>query len=547
MKKLKKLTAAALAVIMTTASLPTVTAEECVSAFDVLKSAGAVSQLSDGEESPAGDFEYQIDGDIVTIVKYVGNGGNVVIPTEIEGKRVTKIGDSAFKDCITVTLVEMSDNVTEIESNSFSGCISLTSIKISESVTKIGYHAFYGCISLVSMKIPDGVTVIEHELFDGCSSLTSVEIPNGVTKIGYKAFYKCSSLTSVNIPNTVTEIEFFAFSYCSSLTLIEIPESVTEIGEGAFSDCDSLTAINADENNTSFSSSDGVLFNKNKTSLMQYPISKPEKRYSIPNSVIVIEKRAFSGSKFLCTVEVPNSVIKIDMHAFINCKVLASAIILNSKVLIGDSAFSSYIHLTLYSSEGSTAQAYAENKSFVFFKALGKEAAINIETGVLIENPYLQDTILEVEKTDETTEDKIIYNITLKDKDNKEIQPTGEVTVKIPIPEGWDAEKTIVSRREADGKLTDMKAVCQNGYAIFTTDHFSEYVLALKPEVQLGDINNDTQTNAVDAKMILQYASGSRKFDDKQLMAADVNGDGNVNAIDAKYILQYVSGSRDLS
>ncbi|MBE6548590.1 MAG: leucine-rich repeat domain-containing protein, partial [Ruminococcaceae bacterium] len=88
--------------------------------------------------------------------------------------------------------------------------------------------------------------------------------PNGetVTGIGKEAFRNCSSLTSVVIGDSVTSIGGYAFFNCSSLTSIEIPDSVTSIGDSAFDLCSSLTSIVVDENNTTYSSIDGNLYNK---------------------------------------------------------------------------------------------------------------------------------------------------------------------------------------------------------------------------------------------------------------------------------------------
>ena len=183
MKKLKKLTAAVLAVVMSAASLPSVTAEECVSVVDVLKSEGVVSCVNAGKESPAEDFEYRVneDGESVTITGYKGNEGDVVIPGEIEGKKVTEIGYYAF------------------------WYSTLTSVEIPDSVTVIGDGAFCKCSSLYSVKIPSGVTEIKDQAFAWCSSITSMNIPNGVTSIGSDAFRDCS-FTSIDIPNSVTQI-----------------------------------------------------------------------------------------------------------------------------------------------------------------------------------------------------------------------------------------------------------------------------------------------------------------------------------------------------
>ena len=95
-----------------------------------------------------------------------------------------------------------------------------------------------------------------------------------------------------------------------------------------------------------------------------------------------------------------------------------------------------------------------------------------------------------------------------------------------------------------------MQATYQNGYMVFTTDHFSIYVLTAGeleiPTYTLGDVNGDEKVNAVDARWVLQASSGARTFDATQTAAADVNGDGKINAVDARWILQAASGARVL-
>ena len=190
------------------------------------------------------------------------------------------------------------------------------------SVTSIGDYAFNGCSALTSITIPNSVTSIGDVAFNYCSSLTSITIPNSVTSIGESAFRYCSSLTSITIGNSVTSIGDDAFEYCTSLTSISIPNSVTSIGESAFEDCSSLTSIEVDANNQNYASIDGVLYNKDVTTLICCPEGKTS--ITIPNSVTSIGEKAFSGCSSLTSITIPNSVTSIGDHAFYNCSSLTS-------------------------------------------------------------------------------------------------------------------------------------------------------------------------------------------------------------------------------
>jgi len=191
--------------------------------------------------------------------------------------------------------------------------------------------------------IPSTATAIGGNAFYRCNRLTSVTIPDKVTNISNNAFYGCSGLTSVTLSGQVTNIGVAAFSGCSSLTSITIPQSLISIGNAAFSGTNIVFKV--DNNNTKYSSIDGVLFNKTQTKLIQCPISK-KGSYSIPNTVNSLGVGAFQHCKDLSEITIPNSVSSIEASAFYGCSGLTTILIPNSVTSIGAWAFYSCSGMT---------------------------------------------------------------------------------------------------------------------------------------------------------------------------------------------------------
>ncbi len=214
-------------------------------------------------------------------------------------------------------------------------------------VTRIADRAFWGCREIKSISIPDSVTEIGQGAFADCEGLEAVVIPDSVTKICNGTFQGCTSLKNVTIGSGVTEIEATAFHYCTALENIVIPAGVESIGVEAFSLCFNLKSIEVDENNKYFSSSkDGVLFNKDKTAIILYPIGNSRTEYSIPDSVESIEFAAFYFASNLEKITIPDSVDTIGGGAFAGCYRLEEIIIPDSVTsTIGEIAFARCISL----------------------------------------------------------------------------------------------------------------------------------------------------------------------------------------------------------
>ena len=149
----------------------------------------------------------------------------------------------------------------------------------------------------------------------------------------------------------VNSIGDWAFYGCTQLTRVTIPDSVTGIGYAAFSKCVSLKSIDVGEDNTEYSSEDGVLFDKNKTVLIHFPAGKGG-HYTIPDGVTSIGDHAFIKCARLTSVTIPDSVTSIEALAFRDCFGLRSVRIPDSITNIKMGAFSSCSNLTSIIFEG---------------------------------------------------------------------------------------------------------------------------------------------------------------------------------------------------
>ena len=249
-------------------------------------------------------------------------------------------------------------------------------VVIEDGVTSIGEFAFRDCSSLTSIEIPSSVTSIGDYAFGYCSSLASIEIPSSVTNIGNGAFSDCSSLASITIPESVTSIGNFAFCGCIRLTDITIPKSVTSIGINVFGDCTVLTEVLLENGSTLTSGQLGVDENIIKTywnednltwtltadgtmtisgtgamkedyNIYYSPAydNKNIKKVVIEDGVTSIGGYAFSGCS-MTSITIPDSVTSIGGSAFEWCTGLTSIEIPEGVTSIGEFVFFGCYKLT---------------------------------------------------------------------------------------------------------------------------------------------------------------------------------------------------------
>jgi uncharacterized repeat protein (TIGR02543 family) len=225
-------------------------------------------------------------------------------------------------------------------------------IGIAEMLNVAGKNVILDLSGSTIQAIPEmAFSYIYEDEFCGCDFLVGIILPDTVISIEKYAFYACNNITSVTIPNSVKSIGESAFQYCQGLTSVYIPDSVTSIMDGAFRYCTLLTAINVNDNNGVYTSDNGVLYNKNKTVLIQYPARKTGDSFIIPNNVTSIGNYAFECTT-LNKIDIPNSVENIGIWAFGYNDKLTSVIIPNSVKSIGASAFKSCTSLATVTFQG---------------------------------------------------------------------------------------------------------------------------------------------------------------------------------------------------
>jgi len=290
----------------------------------------------------------------------LGVGGNAIVASAESSGNCGDSGSNvtwSLDDDGTLTISgsgKIEDCRSDIDQPWYSNRSDITSVVIEPGVTSIGSQAFYECSNLTSITIPSGLTSIGEQAFGNCTGLTSITIPSGFISIGDYAFWNCTGLTSITIQNGVTSIGTGAFWNCTGLTSITIPSSVTSIGVNVFYNCTGLTDITVDSNNSSFCSESGVLFNKDKTTLIYYPLGKNDSSYTIPDGVTVIEQYAFYCNSKLTSVTIPSGVTSIGEMAFRECSGLTNVIVPSSVTSIEYNAFWCCFNLIIYIPGGIT-------------------------------------------------------------------------------------------------------------------------------------------------------------------------------------------------
>ena len=292
-----------------------------------------------------GHFDYYTNEDnTITIRRYTGPGGEVVIPSHIDALPVTRLDIYAFMNAFDLTAVTIPNTVTDIGFAAFDYCLNLGSVIIPDSVTNISEQAFIECRSLTNVVLSSSLKSIKGGVFFNCVALKTVSIPASVTNIGESAFSLCYSLPNITLSDNVQSVGHTAFGHCGSLTNVTIPRNLTNLHPSGFYACAALEAITVHPLNSAYTSVDGVLFSKGLDLLVKCP-DKKSGRYIVSNTVTRIGDYSFALCRGLTNISIPQSVTNIGLWSFSQCDGLSTITIPKSVTQIGEDAFQSCIAL----------------------------------------------------------------------------------------------------------------------------------------------------------------------------------------------------------
>ena len=648
---------------------------------------GAESAISDAQvavRAEAIDFEYVIWNGVIVIDKYIGSDASIVIPDKIDDLTVEYIHSGAFEECENLEEIVLPSGLKNIMSYTFGDCKKLKKIYISKNVEKIEREPFSGCENLLeitvddanneycsidgvlftkdkktllkypagrpdkSYTVPDTVTEIAENAFKGCSNLEYIHLPETPITIGNGAFQDCISLKKIKFDASFPGGCWAIFSNCKDLENIEIQEGVGWFGWHAFYGCTSLKTMAFPEscddfdycfgdygtNDSNWPQLESVLFLCSDADLSGSGLKRDVVIYA-PRGGLTEEMLNAWGWEFHDPSEYLAQPILSDVSGTDSTITLTWEPVNRAQGYYVYRKFDgsdweqigevSEPDITSYTDETAvagtnytyTACAYTVAGSFlgprdetgktaripVALKLEAQTGGINVTTTDEILTP---DTRLVADRVSTSVKDLInadfvgmadydwrsavLYDIYLE-KDGQKVQPNGEVTVSIPVPDTMNGEQCSVLYIDDAGNVVDMKAVYLDGYMVFTTNHFSHYALvevatgvevsgtitsygAEDGMVTISLLDGDTEVESVEntdstytfasvpfGTYTLQVSKENHVIrtyditvsdetvtqDVKICLIGDVTGDGKVNTRDLNRLYAHVNGTNPLT
>lgn len=405
------------------------------------------------DDTEKSDYVYSVINDnSIAIIEYNGNDTDLIIPSTIDGYTVTKIGSNMFEGG-ELTSIIIPDSVSIIARSAFRNCSELKRVTMPCS-SEIWYKAFEGCVNIEKVVLTtgtgemnnfsiaplgrdnvytvtpwynsqkqtevilcDGVKSIGSYAFYRCNNVQMLALPKTVSTIGNRAFYRSTALQEISVspdnetycsvngvlyskdkttlliyPSGKTDASYdiedgtkivsdYAFSYNDSLNTVNLSDSLKELSNYAFYESRGISEVNVSLNNFTYFSSKGILYSKDKKTLVYYPSGRDDEEFSIlpsvttigersvcftklksinlPQGITEIKERAFDTNSELTEFYIPNTINIIAKAILPGCTALTKVTVFSYDCEFQDHTFPD--SATIYSCSGSTSQAYADS------------------------------------------------------------------------------------------------------------------------------------------------------------------------------------------
>ena len=474
---------------------------------------------------------------------------DVITSVSIPGS-VTVIGESAFWGCKNLKQINFSYGLEKIESHAFMET-GITEAELPDSVKYIGASTFYGCQDLSKIALSKNLEYLGMHNFNG-SKLES-NISNGDFIVdGWYIAYIARNATYpkvLSIPEGTIGIAEQSYIYIAEkqndTTKIIIPSSLETISDNAFRDYTGLEAFEVAVNNPYFSAENGVLYNKEQTRIIRFPIASPIVNYSFPNTITSTSPWAFCYCQNLNSVTMNNELSELGGAAFVGCNKLKYVTFSKNisklysnvyRYIIGGKGNSDY-EGTFQDCDSLEEITIPENidyigdSSFAYCKNLKKVIVKNPICEIV--NNYEFETTFTNGYDDNYNEIDIIKLYGYK---NSTVQAYAEKYGKWFV--AFDEELVTTTT------LTTTSSIITTTTTSTTPRTTTTPPTTTEPAYLLGDVNNDGSVDSSDASLVLaEYAKiqtgGAGAFTDIQCKAADVNKDNSTDSSDASKILAY--------
>ncbi len=463
-------------------------------------------------------------------------------------KTATSLGNYAFYGATVLSAIDFSraSGLKKIGEYAFSECKNLAAVALPSVVSEVGVAAFKNCTALTSAQLSSSLLKIENELFSGCSKLRDLSVYSSLIAIGDSAFENCKSLTAVIIPDSVIRVGTKAFSGCSSVASVSIGAGLGSIYANTFSGCSSLESFTVN-GNKSYSSSDGILYNKSGTKLLCYPSGKSGSFYTIPETVTALGAYAFDSCKNLSKLTVPATVKTLTKPVVVNCPSLSVYVEDGSAA---ESYFSSYktgigslkisgnsariepksvgvsagetfdVDIELINNPGLTAVAFDVSFDITKIKYVGYKDA-KLLGGCRIKPNVLGNSVsisyADATASSNVTKSGTVVTLTFEALPSFTSGST-HISVTIDSDETYDYNQKAVSLKSNDGTVTIGKASVSAP----------------------GDVNNDGIVDSKDVILIRRFVADWKNIS-IDTDAADVNNDSKVDSKDVILIKRFVA------